>query len=101
MHTRHQTIRRTSGFLTVTNGDSRAQATRLARALQALAKGLPNPWDESTDFFRGFTASTQDGLPLNADTFRSSLRVGSRYQISLSPADETLTKLGNSGAELG
>jgi hypothetical protein len=77
------------------------QAMRLARALQALAKGLANPWDESTDYFRGFTASTMPGATLNEDTFRSSLRIGSRYEISLSPAGDTLTKLGNSAVELG
>jgi hypothetical protein len=29
------------------------QAARLANAFQALAKGLANPWDESTDYFHG------------------------------------------------
>jgi hypothetical protein len=101
MHTRLQNAPRTSGLLTVSTSDSRVQAMRLARALQALTKGLANPWDESTDFFRGFSASMPAGAPINADTFRSSLRVGTRYQISLSPAEETLTKLGHSATELG
>jgi hypothetical protein len=33
------------------------QARRLAGALGALAKGLPNPWDESTDYFHPFAGS--------------------------------------------
>jgi len=78
-----------------------SQAARLAGALQALAKGLPNPWDESTDFFRDFVAPLPASTKLDADSFRAALHVGTRYEIDLSPADETLTKLGNSADSLG
>ena len=77
------------------------QAVRLAHALQALAKGLPNPWDESTDFFRQFVATMPATTKLDAETFRAALGIGARYEIDLSPADKTLTSLGNAEADWG
>jgi hypothetical protein len=67
-------------------------ATRLSAALQALAKGLPNPWDESTDFFHGFAAPLAAGTPLDVDTFRTALDIGARYAIDLSTADDRLAQ---------
>ncbi len=80
---------------------SPAQATRLAAALGALAHGLPNPWDESTDYFHRFTAVMPAKTQLDAESFRSALGIGARYQIALSPADDRLTQLGNAGDTWG
>jgi hypothetical protein len=80
---------------------SGVQAVRLARALQALAKGLPNPWDESTDFFRQFTASMPAKTKLDAESFRAALRIGARYELDFSPADNILAKLGKDVASQG
>jgi hypothetical protein len=77
------------------------QAARLAGALQALAKGLPNPWDESTDYFHGFAAVLPAATTLDAETFRGALDIGARYELDLSPADDTLTALGNAAADWG
>jgi hypothetical protein len=77
------------------------QATRLAAALQALAHGLPNPWDESTDYFRGFAAVLPARAELDADGLRAALGIGPRYEINLSPADQILTALGNAQADWG
>lgn len=75
-----------------------AQAERLAAALQALARGLPNPWDESDDTFRGFAAALPAGTALGGESFRAALAIGARYQIDLSPADPVLTELGDAAA---
>jgi len=77
------------------------QARRLAGALKALAEGLPNPWDESTDYFHGFAAVLPACTRLDPETFRQALEIGERYQIDLSPADERLTALGNAEADWG
>lgn len=77
------------------------QAVRLARALQALAKGLPNPWDESTDFFRHFTATMPPKTKLDAESFRAALDIGARYELDFSPADKILAKLGKDAASQG
>jgi len=77
------------------------QAARLARALRALASGLPNPWDESTDYFHGFAAAMPAGTKLDAESFRQALGVGARYEIDLSPADDVLTALGNAADDWG
>ncbi len=78
-----------------------ARSVRLAAALQALARGLPNPWDESTDYFRGFTAVLAAGAELDAEAFRAALAIGKRYEVDLSPADQTLIALGNAEADWG
>lgn len=70
------------------------QAVRLAGALQALAHGLPNPWDESTDYFHRFVAAMPASTKLDPESLRQALGVGARYQIALSPADDRLARLG-------
>jgi hypothetical protein len=77
------------------------QAGRLAAALVALANGLPNPWDESTDFFHGFAAALPASTKLDAEAFRQALGIGARYDIVMSPADDLLTALANSSASWG
>lgn len=77
------------------------QARRLAGALEALADGLPNPWDESTDYFHGFVAVLAACTRLDPETFRQALGIGERYRIDLSPADDMLTALGNAEADWG
>jgi hypothetical protein len=91
----------TSGAQTASTTTADSQAARLAGALQALAKGLPNPWDESTDFFHEFVAPLPASTALDADSFRAALRIGARYEIDLSPADDKLTTLGDSADNLG
>jgi hypothetical protein len=60
---------------------------RLAHALSALAETLPNPWDESTDYFRPFAAELADDQPLAPETLRAALKIGDRYEIDADPAD--------------
>lgn len=62
---------------------------RLAHALGSIAQTLPNPWDESTDYFLSFSAAIDASLPTNADTLRQALKVGGRYQLDLAPVDLT------------
>src|SRR5262247_682246 len=50
--------------------------TRLAHALSAIAQTLPNPWDESTDYFVPFSAEFDVSKPMNADSLRQVLDVG-------------------------
>ena len=91
--------RRTSATTGMTRTSPRAasiadsQAARLAGALQALAKGLPNPWDESTDFFHDFVVPLPASTKLDAESFRSALHIGSRYEIDLSRADDRSSAL--------
>ena len=77
------------------------QAARLAGALEALAKGLPNPWDESTDYFHGFSAVMPEHTALSADSFQQALGIGEKYRVDLSPADDVLVALGNAEADWG
>jgi len=77
------------------------QALRLAGALEALARGLPNPWDESTDYFHGFAAVMSTCTVLDAASFQEALGIGERYKIDLSPADDVLTALGTAEADWG
>ena len=78
-----------------------AQAMRLAGALQALAKGLPNPWDESTDYFHPFAAVMPSAAELSPDSFRRALGVGARYEIDLSSADSRLARLADAEDDWG
>ena len=55
------------------------QAVRLAAALQALAHGLPNPWDESTDYFHRFVAAMPAGTELSPESLRIVGQVTSYY----------------------
>src|SRR5262245_44963825 len=77
------------------------QAVRLAGALHALARGLPNPWDESTDYFHRFVAAMPADTALDPESFRLALGVGSRYQIALSPADARLARLADAEDDWG
>jgi hypothetical protein len=86
---------------TASTGKPGVQATRLAQALAALAHGLPNPWDESTDYFHAFAAVMPASTKLDADSFREALRIGTRYEIALSPADQRLTDMGNAVDDWG
>jgi hypothetical protein len=72
-----------------------AAIVNLARALSAVARHLPNPMDESTDFFRSFSAPYPAGLSLDPATFHQALDVGSRYSIDLSSADNFFTNAGD------
>jgi hypothetical protein len=62
-------------------------AKRLAHALSVLAETLPNPWDESTDYFTPFSAELADAEPLNADTLRTALEIGASYHVDVDAAD--------------
>jgi nuclease A inhibitor-like protein len=73
-----------------------ATVLNLARGLAAIARHLPNPMDESTDFFRSFSARYPSDTPVDTATLHQSLSVGRRYRIDLSPADEFFTNAGDS-----
>jgi hypothetical protein len=87
--------------MTALPGKPGVQAMRLAHALQALASGLPNPWDESTDYFHRFAAVMPSSTKLDAESFRTALDIGARYEIALSPADQKLTAMANAEADWG
>lgn len=61
-------------------------AARLADALHALAHGLPNVFDESTDYFEGFHAPLNESAPLTPDSFQSALHIGAAYHVDFRPA---------------
>jgi hypothetical protein len=65
-------------------------AAKLATALYALARDLPNPASESTDFFRPFVAAMSPKTQLDGGTFQQALKIGSRYRVDLSSADALL-----------
>jgi hypothetical protein len=69
-------------------------AAKLATALYALARGLPNPASGSDDFFRPFVAAMSPETQLDPGAFQRALKIGSRYHVDLSAADALL-----SGAE--
>jgi hypothetical protein len=68
---------------TVRNSTGPVLAKRLAHALSVVAETLPNPWDESTDFFVPFAAALADAQPLNVDTLRAALEVGDQYHLDV------------------
>jgi hypothetical protein len=70
------------------------EAIRLATSFQALADKLPNPWDESTDYFVAFAAGLPAETPLDAESFRRALGIAARYQIDLAPAGAKLAAVG-------
>lgn len=74
---------------------------RLAHALQALASGLPNPWDESTDYFHRFAAVMPANTKLDAESFRTAVGIGARYEIALSSAEQRLTDMANAEDDWG
>ena len=63
---------------------SASMAERIAKAFAVLASGLPNPWDESTDFFRPFSAPFAAGSPINEATLKAALKIGARYKLDIS-----------------
>jgi hypothetical protein len=65
--------------------------TRLAHALSAIAQTLPNPWDESTDYFIPFSAEIDGSKPANADTLRRALDIGGHFHLDLASVDLTAT----------
>jgi hypothetical protein len=65
--------------------------TRLAHALSAIAQTLPNPWDESTDYFVPFSAELDISKPTNAKNLRQALGVGGHFQLDLASVDLTAT----------
>jgi hypothetical protein len=74
----------------VRNSTGPVLALRLAHAFSVIAETLPNPWDESTDYFVPFWTQIADTEPLNADTLRAVLEVGGvgdRYRLDIDAAD--------------
>jgi hypothetical protein len=65
--------------------------TRLAHALSVIAQTLPNPWDESTDYFVPFSAEIGASKQANADTLRQALDVSEHFHLDLAPVDLTAT----------
>ena len=76
-------------------------AERLAAALAVLARDLPNPWDESTDYFHAFSAAMPAGARLDAASFKKAMKIGARYQVDLAPARDMLDALAGAGADWG
>jgi len=69
---------------------------RLAHALSVLAQTLPNPWDESTDYFTPFAAEMADSEPMTAESLHAPLAVGPNFQLELAGVDLAAT-----GADYG
>src|SRR6266850_2040666 len=65
-----------------------ALATKLAKALHAIAHDLTNPASESSDLFRPFAAPLSADVKLDAGTFQRALEIGGRFTIDLSSADD-------------
>jgi hypothetical protein len=63
-------------------------AARLAKALQALADGLPNPADEGTDYFKGFATALASATKLTAASFKQVMAIGARYDVTVESADD-------------
>ena len=60
---------------------------RLAHAFSVIAETLPNPWDESADYFTPFSAPLADDQPLTEATLRTALEIGVRFTIHSDPAN--------------
>jgi len=69
---------------------------RLAQALSVIAETLPNPWDESTDYFTPFHAELAEEHPLDAAHLRGALHIGAHYSVDLASVDLAAT-----GADIG
>ena len=63
--------------------DSPSMAQKIAKALAVLASGLPNPYDESMDYFRAFSAPFAVDSPINEATLRVALKIGARYHLDI------------------
>jgi len=72
---------------TVRNSNGPILPKRLAHALSVIAETLPNPWDESTDYFTPFSVPLPDDQPLDPETLRTALAIGERYHVELAAAD--------------
>ncbi|QSQ22733.1 hypothetical protein JY651_47845 [Pyxidicoccus parkwayensis] len=62
-------------------------APYLARAFSALMDDQFNPMSESDDVFTPFSADLAATEPINADTLRAALGIGSRYRLDLESGD--------------
>jgi hypothetical protein len=71
-------------------------AKRLAHALSVLAQTLPNPWDESTDYFTPFSAEMPDSEPMTVESLGHALAVGPKFHLDLDGVD-----LAQTGADYG
>jgi len=60
---------------------------RLARAFSLVAEDLPNPWDESDDWFHPFHAAFADDAALDATSLRAPLGVSERYELDVGDVD--------------
>jgi len=90
---KRKTRRRSAGNRTTLRAaaiDHTTLAGKLARALGALAKDLPNPASESDDYFHPFAVPMAAATPLTPESLKQALRVGDRYQMTLRPADAFL-----------
>ena len=65
------------------NTTSHSLPARFARALGTLASGVPNPWDESDDYFRPFYVELPSVAVLDDATLRAALKVSSRYRLDV------------------
>ena len=74
---------------------TRTMAEKIGQALAVLAADLPNPFDESTDYFRAFSAPFGVDDPINEASLRVALKVSSRYELDISD----LTNLGEGYGE--
>ena len=78
------------------NSNGPALPKRLAHALSVLAETLPNPWDESTDYFTPFAAEMADSEPMTAESLHKALAVGPGFRLDLDGVDLAAT-----GADFG
>ena len=76
---------------TLRNSHGSILPKRLAHALSAIAQTLPNPWDESTDYFIPFSAELDSPKLANTDSLRKALDVGGHFHLDLAPVDLTAT----------
>jgi hypothetical protein len=63
---------------------SLSMAEKIAKALAVMSSDLPNPFDESTDYFRPFSAPFAVDSPINETTLRAALKIGARYHLDIS-----------------
>ena len=71
----------------LTSNSNPALAAKLSKALSALAKDLPNPADESTDYFHPFVAALPSSSALSPETIKQALKLGASYRVDWSSAD--------------
>jgi hypothetical protein len=84
-----------SGKKASSSNQSRTMAEKIGKALAILASDLPNPFDESTDYFRAFSAPFGADSPVNEATLREALKIGARYELDISD----LTSIGEGWGE--